>query len=64
MRAEIIDRSDKIDKIIDTTGNKLEMFMGHKVRAKVQDDRVKQSFEWVKEGMETERVAVYLDFKR
>lgn len=37
--------------------------MGHKVRAEVQDKRINEIFDWVKDGRTSERMLVMLDFK-
>lgn len=37
--------------------------MAHKVRAEVQEKRIKELFDWVKAGKCTERVLMMVDFK-
>lgn len=37
--------------------------MAQKVRAETQDRRIKEIFEWVRNGPERERIVVFCDFK-
>lgn len=39
------------------------MYMGHMIRAEVQEKRVKELFDWLKSGETIERVLMMIDFK-
>lgn len=53
-----------MEKIIAAAAaTKFEMFMGHKIRARLQDQRINEIFECVKNGETGERIFVFLDFK-
>lgn len=57
------DVNEQVDKILTDSNRKYELFMGHIVRKKVQDEAIPESFDWVKNGVPKERLVVYIDFK-
>lgn len=63
VRTAIVDVTPQIDKILTDSSKKYELFMGHIVRKKVQDEQIDGRFEWIRRGGVNERVVVYIDFK-
>lgn len=63
LESRIIDSSEQVDKILTGAANKFELFMRHKIRARLQDEIINEIFNWVKDGEPTKRIVVFLDFK-
>lgn len=59
----IVEKRNEITEILSGASVKFEFFMGHKLRAFVQDKRITEMMEWVREGREGTRVMVYIDYK-
>lgn len=63
MESAITSPSEKVRKIIPNVSNKLELYMGHKVRAKTQDERIKELIQWVMDGSPNKRFISFIDYK-
>lgn len=55
--------TDQVSKILTSTANQFELFMAQKVRAKVQEKRIAELCDWVKEGGVGRRVILMIDSK-
>lgn len=63
VRSNIVSINGDIDKILTETSIKLQHYMSHKVRAHTQEKRIKELFQWVRDGPERQRVVVFCDLK-
>lgn len=63
VRSNIVSLNNQLDKILTEASIKLEQYMSHKVRAHTQERRIKEMFQWVRNGQERQRVVVFCDFK-
>lgn len=63
VRESILNVTTSIDKILTSSANKFEMYMGHKIRAHIQEKKIRSMFEWLRNGSERKRVVTYVDFK-
>lgn len=59
----IIGRTEQVEKSLKGAIVKFDMYMGQKVRAKIQDDRIKEMFQLVKEREDENRVIFFIDYK-
>lgn len=54
-----MNRTEQIENILASSSFKSEQYMAHKVRADKQDKRIKDLFEWIRNGEERERVVLF-----
>lgn len=59
----LIDRGNHIGKVLEQAKSKFELYMSHKVRENVQEERIREMFEWAKEGETKKRVVVFIELK-
>lgn len=63
MESAIKTPSDQVRTVITNPAKEFELYMGHKVRAKTQDRRIKKLFEWVHDEPPNERIIAFIDYK-
>lgn len=63
MKTAIFDCTPQIEKILTESATKYELFMGHVVTNKVQDEQIGSRFELICRGGVNKRIIVYTDFK-
>lgn len=63
VRSNIVNKTTQIENILTGSSFKFKQYIAHKVRADEQDKRIKEMFEWVRDGRERERVVLFCHFK-
>lgn len=63
VKESIIDMTVNIGKMLTDGATKFQLFMGHIVRKKVQEDSICHKFEWLRKGDYNHLVVVNIDFK-
>lgn len=63
LEAAVIGVDDQAGNVLKLAKRKFEMYMGHKVRAKVQIERIVEMFQWEKDGEARKRIVVFMDYK-